>query len=135
MKWLRNGGWALVETQFRMLAGFSRTASPKERVAAERNAARLVMGRNGGLAGFGPKQARNLWQCIGVTKYEIPLDSRVSDWVNALPSSFGIDPQQLYSSVPYYEAKMSEIQALCRAAKVLPCLFDAAVFSNADEEE
>ena len=29
------------------------------------------------LAGFGPKQARNLLQGLGLTRYEIPIDSRI----------------------------------------------------------
>jgi hypothetical protein len=132
---LKDGGWATVQEQFDKLASFSgNAASPHQRIAAERQAARIVMGRNGGFAGFGPKQARNLWQCLGVTQYEIPLDSRVSNWLNALPSSFGIEASKLYTSVRYYEAKMTEIQALCAAAGVMPCEFDAAVFSNADDE-
>jgi hypothetical protein len=135
MGWLKDGGWVTVEQHFDQLASFSgKTVSPERRIAAERQAARVVMGRNDGLAGFGPKQARNLWQCLGVTQYEIPLDSRVSNWLNALPCSFGIEASKLYTSVRYYETKMTEIQALCSAAGVLPCEFDAAVFSNADNE-
>jgi hypothetical protein len=134
MDWLSNGGWKLVQERFNSLANVASKSSPEQRIAEERKTARLVMGRYGGLAGFGPKQARNLWQCIGVTQYEIPLDSRVCDWVNALPSSFGIQPKKLYGSVAYYEAKMSEIQSLCLAAGVLPCEFDAAVFSAADND-
>jgi hypothetical protein len=105
------------------------------RIAAERQAACVLMGSNGGLAGFGPKQARNLWQCLGVTRYEIPLDSRVCGWINAIPSSFRVDVDRLYSSVPYCESTMCHIQAVCEAAAVLPCDFDAAVFVTADNEE
>lgn len=132
--WLRDGGWKTVQVQFTKLAGFPTPSSATDRTATERAAARSIMSKFGGLAGFGPKQARNLWQCLGVTQYEIPLDSRVTDWLNALPSGFGIEASKLYASVPYYEAKMTEIQALCAAAGVLPCEFDAAVFSNADDE-
>jgi hypothetical protein len=135
MRWLDHGGWETVEEQFDNLASFSECAgSPQQRIAAERQAARMVMGRNGGLAGIGPKQARNLWQCLGMTQYEVPLDSRVSSWLNALPGRLEIKTSKLYTSVPYYEAKMTEIQNLCSAAGVLPCEFDAAVFSNADDE-
>lgn len=45
------------------------------------------------------KQARNLWQCMGVTQYEIPLDSRIADWVRSLPSSFEMDPQRRYAGI------------------------------------
>jgi hypothetical protein len=134
MRWLTNGGWATVKEQFDSLAsGVLKIASPPQRIAAERAAARTVMGRNGGLAGFGPKQARNLWQCLGVTQYEIPLDSRISNWLKALPGGFEIEPSRLYASAPYYEAMMSRIQALCAAAGVLPCEFDAAAFSSTDD--
>jgi len=135
LRWLCNDGWPKVQEQFAKLCGLSQDTSPEARIAEEREAARLIMGRNGGLAGFGSKQARNLWQWMGVTQYEIPLDSRVCDWLNALPSGFGIASNRLYSSVSYYEATMSKVQALCKAAGVLPCEFDAAVFSNADAEE
>jgi hypothetical protein len=136
MNWLEDGGWTTVEEQFGNLAALFRSAaSPQQRIAAERRAARTVMGRNGGLIGVGPKQARNLWQCLGVTQYEIPLDSRVSNWLNALPSSFGIETSKLYTSIPYYEAKMTHIQVICALAGVLPCEFDAAVFASADVEE
>jgi hypothetical protein len=132
---LCNDGWPKVQKQFTKLCGLSRETLPEARIEEEREAAGLVMGRNGGLKGVGSKQARNLWQCLGMTQYEIPLDSRICDWLNALPSPSGIKSNRLYSSVPYYEATMSKVQALCRAAGVLPCEFDAAVFSNADAEE
>ena len=32
--------------------------------------------------GFGPKQARNLLQALGLTRYEIPIDSRMIRWLN-----------------------------------------------------
>lgn len=34
------------------------------------------------LQGFGPKQARNVLQAMGLTRYEIPIDSRITDWLN-----------------------------------------------------
>ena len=131
--WLRNDGWETANDHFLALAQLPAQSSADHRIAAERRAARSLLGRSGGLAGFGPKQARNLWQCLGVTLYEIPLDSRICRWLNALPSPFQIKLKRLYASVSYYEATMSEIQALCGAADVLPCEFDAAVFADADE--
>ena len=32
--------------------------------------------------GFGPKQSRNLLQELGLTRFEIPIDSRVTNWLN-----------------------------------------------------
>jgi hypothetical protein len=76
--------------------------------------------------GLGPKQSRNLWQWLGPTRYEIPLDSRVTDWVN---ESFAtkIDANRL-SQLAYYESVLDQIQAVCEKADVLPCELDAAAF-------
>ena len=135
LAWLRNGGWHTAKTQFEALACLPVDFSPAKRIAAERTAAHALMGRSGGLAGFGPKQTRNLWQCLGVTQYEILLDSRICTWLNALPSSLRVKPERLYSSISYYESTMSHVQAICEAASVLPCEFDAAVFASADTDE
>lgn len=135
LAWLRSGGWRTANDHFMALAQLPVSSPIDHRIAAERRAAGSLMGRSGGLAGFGPKQVRNLWQCLGVTLYEIPVDSRICGWLNALPAPFQIKPERLYVSVPYYEATMSDIQALCAAACVLPCEFDAAVFASADADE
>lgn len=129
------GGWQTAQAQFEALTHLPVGSPPTGRIAAERTATRTLMSRSGGLAGFGPKQARNLWQCLGVTQYEIHPHSRICDWINAFPSSLRVNPKRLYSSVPYYEATMSHIQGVCEAAGTLPCEFDAAVFSGADADE
>lgn len=130
--WLQKCGWQTVRQLFRAVLDAPDGADT--RIAAERQASRALMGRSGGLAGFGPKQTRNLWQCLGATRYEIPLDIRVCRWLNALPSTFRVDSKKL-SSVAYYEDSMTHIQLVCEAAGVLPCEFDAAVFASADEGE
>jgi hypothetical protein len=135
LSWLQSGGWQKVEEQFFAALQARPTQHGNSRIAAERQASRALMGRDGGLAGFGPKQARNLWQCLGVTQYEIPLDSRISGWINSIPADFRIDSKFLYSSVPYYESVMSHIQAICDEAEVLPCDFDASVFVSVDDDE
>jgi len=134
LRFLRASGWQKVEAQFFAVIRSRLCQHGSSRIAAERQASRSLMGSEGGLAGFGPKQARNLWQCLGVTRYEIPLDSRISGWINAIPSGFRIEPKQLYSSL-YYESILDHIQATCDSAGVLPCDFDAAAFVSADKEE
>jgi hypothetical protein len=99
LSWLQKGGWQIVQGLFRTVINVSDGADSSMRIAAERQACRAIMGRRDGLAGFGPKQARNLWQCLGVTRYEIPLDIRVCNWINALPSAFRINPKRLYENV------------------------------------
>jgi len=84
--------------------------------------------------GFGPKQARNFLQALGLTKYEIPIDSRITTWLN----DFGF-PVALTSSPlgdkGYYHFVSDGIQELCEKADVYPCLLDAAIFSSFDNGE
>lgn len=80
------------------------------------------------LQGIGPKQARNLLQSLGLTRYEIPLDSRVAAW---LQSRLGWNiVMEALSRTDYYEDLLDRVQASCEAAGVLPTLFDAAAFDE-----
>lgn len=84
--------------------------------------------------GFGPKQSRNFLQALGLTKYEIPIDSRITTWLN----DFGF-PVTLTSSPlgdkGYYHFVSDGIQELCEKAKIYPCILDAAIFSSFDNNE
>ncbi len=81
------------------------------------------------LMGLGPKQARNLLQMIGFTQYEIPIDSRITKWLNKNNIfQFRVNSKGL-SDNSYYCILNDAIIALCAKAKIKPCLFDAAVFS------
>ena len=84
--------------------------------------------------GFGPKQSRNFLQSLGLTKYEIPIDSRITNWLNR----FGF-PVTLTSSPlgdkGYYHFVLDGIQELCIKAQIYPCLLDAAIFSSFDNDE
>ena len=86
------------------------------------------------LIGFGPKQARNLLQALGLTRYEIPLDSRITKWLN----EFGF-PMTLSSSAlgdsGYYELVLDGIQELCRHSDGYPCVLDAVIFTSFDKVE
>jgi hypothetical protein len=84
--------------------------------------------------GFGPKQSRNFLQALGLTKYEIPIDSRITNWLN----DFGF-PLTLTSSPlgdkGYYHFVSDGIQELCEKANIYPCILDAAIFSSFDNGE
>jgi hypothetical protein len=101
-------------------------AIPLRTKKTEREVAREVAKT---LHGIGPKQSRNMLQYLSLTRYEIPLDSRVMKWLN----QYNILPHTIKSSSladpNYYELILDGIQILCAEAEVLPCLFDAAVFS------
>jgi hypothetical protein len=95
---------------------------------AERTAATFI---DEHLSGFGPKQSRNLLQGLGLTQYEIPIDSRVVRWLNDFGFPLPLSAFVL-SDVGYYTLVSEGIQALCRAAGVLPCVLDAAMFISFD---
>lgn len=96
--------------------------------AAERNAAAFIAKY---YAGFGPKQSRNLLQGLWLSKYEIPIDSRITKWLNnfgfpVVLSSFALsDPH-------YYDFVSDGIQAMCSQSGIVPCVLDAAIFSSYD---
>jgi len=84
--------------------------------------------------GFGPKQSRNLLQELGLTRFEIPIDSRVTEWLN----DFGF-PLRLSATAladrHYYDFVSDGIQALCAKCGVLPCILDAAIFGRKDSRD
>lgn len=86
------------------------------------------------LKGFGPKQSRNLLQLLGLTRYEIPIDSRVTKWLNqSIPHGQAKLHAGMLTDQEFYEFVLDGIQELCKKAETLPCLFDAAVFSALGE--
>lgn len=126
---LTNGEWLAVEKNFqKLLEQRKRVPVPSDK-AVERAASRWAADT---FAGIGPKQSRNLWQWLGLTRYETPLDSRVVGWIND-NLSVEVSATQLPDR-RYYEAALDYLQAICDAAGVLPCLFDAAAFRYEGEE-
>ena len=78
--------------------------------------------------GLGPKQSRNFWQSLGLTRFEIPLDSRVSKWCK---ENLGVDlPSGALADEQFYELLMDAFRELCDRAGVWPSVFDGAVFSS-----
>jgi hypothetical protein len=96
--------------------------------AQERQAAHFMAEH---FKGIGPKQSRNLLQDLGLTRYEMPIDSRITRWLNKLMAAPKLDAQML-ASPKYSDFVMDGIQELCGRAGVYPCVFDAAVFSSFD---
>jgi thermostable 8-oxoguanine DNA glycosylase len=84
--------------------------------------------------GIGPKQSRNLLQDLGLTRFEIPIDSRIARWLNAFGFPVRINAATL-ADPNYYAFVSRGVQELCRAAGVLPCVLDAAVFASYDGEK
>ncbi|MGZ6564443.1 MAG: hypothetical protein ACXVH1_33680 [Solirubrobacteraceae bacterium] len=83
------------------------------------------------LVGVGLKQSRNILQCLGLTRYVIPLDSRITKWLNDYGFPIRLSAGAL-GDAGYYEFVESCVQAICNQIGVLPCLLDAAIFSSFD---
>jgi N-glycosylase/DNA lyase len=77
--------------------------------------------------GFGPKQARNVLQELGLTRYEIPIDSRVTRWLNGFGFPIRLNASAL-GDRDFYVFVLDGIQTLCERAGVFPCILDMAVF-------
>jgi hypothetical protein len=118
-RWLSDGGWVDFQRHLRKLRSGSS-------VEIEREAASFV---STNLAGFGPKQSRNMLQWLGLTQHEIPLDSRVLKWLNKSGFPIRLSAQSLADEA-YYCFVLDGVQKLCSHAGVLPCIFDAAVFAS-----
>ncbi len=84
--------------------------------------------------GFGPKQSRNLLQTLGLTRFEIPIDSRITKWLNEFGFPVTLSARAL-SDRNYYNFVSDGIQQLCKQSDVYPCVFDAAIFSSYDGDK
>ena len=98
--------------------------------ASDRKAAAFI---DDNFEGFGPKQSRNLLQSLGLSRYEIPIDSRITKWLNDFGFPVRLSATGL-SDRNYYNFVSSGFQQLCKEAKVLPCVLDAAIFSSFDAD-
>lgn len=123
LRWLQGQGWSQIHAMVRRLKDGGG-------VDTERQAVDLIIDN---MAGFGPKQSRNLLQSLGLTQYEIPIDSRITKWLVAI--GFPVHPSAAsLADRHYYSFVMQGFQALCAACNVLPCVMDAAIFSSFDDE-
>lgn len=133
---VEQGEWGRVNEQLETLRANRNTAPRPSDADQERTVCEYLYGEVGGegLHGIGSKQSRNLLQMLGLTRYETPLDSRISRWMN---DQFDL-PYQISGSglnePEFYNFHMDLVQAVCERAGELPCVFDAAVFSSYDSE-
>ena len=115
---LEDGGWPEFMSTLRTLE------RPHEKMD-ERRAAHVI---DDLLKGFGPKQARNLLQGLGLTQHETPLDSRVVQWLKRL----GLPAPTALGKADSYDDAMDHFQQIAAAADISPCLLDAAIFASFD---
>ncbi|MBN2470714.1 MAG: hypothetical protein JXN59_08330 [Anaerolineae bacterium] len=118
---LMDGHWEDVENTLGDLA-------ERQTLEAEREAAGYFAWN---FKGVGPKQARNLLQMLGLTRYEIPLDSRIIKWLNGIGFPVYLSASALMN-IDYYLFVEDGVRALCEASGVYPCILDAAIFVSYD---
>ncbi len=82
--------------------------------------------------GFGSKQARNFLQSLGLTKYEIPIDSQMMNWLRDFGYPINLSPVALQDKA-FYHFISDGIQLLCEKANIYPCILDAAIFASNNE--
>lgn len=123
LAWLEKGGWNVVDQMIEHLV-------KNQSIQTERNAAQIIMDN---LKGFGPKQSRNLLQMLGFTKFEIPIDSRITKWLTQFGFPIKLSAGAL-GDVNYYNFVQDGFQKLCKACDIYPCVMDAAIFSSFDSE-
>ena len=80
-----------------------------------------------GLKGIGNKQCRNWLQSLGLLRYEVPLDSRVLKFLKPMMKGMPLE-QELLGTDAYYHFVEDAVQALCKEARMLPCVADAVMF-------
>ena len=127
---LEGGVWREIENFARVLLNNRKRKPQVSDAVTERKAAHFVIEN---LKGFGPKQSRNLWQALGLTRFEIPIDSRITKWLNNHNFPVRLSASGLSDS-DYYNFIMDGIQKLCRASNTYPCILDAAIFASFDKE-
>lgn len=116
-------GWAMVEPLLQNLVSQRKNPPEPSQKVLERKVARVLADH---LKGIGPKQSRNLLQELGLTRYEIPLDSRVVGWLKEnLNWKIPLDDLSHHKT---YDKHLDRVQRTCQEAGVLPAVFDAAAF-------
>lgn len=90
--------------------------------------------RSGAFPGLGQKQARNFLQWIGLSRYEVPLDSRVLKRLqefgaNFVPSSSAMTDEAVYLFV------QDLVQRIAKELGIYPCELDVCIFASSSDDE
>jgi len=83
---------------------------------------------------IGLKQSRNYIQSIGLSRYEIPLDSRILKMLKKMGCTFvpranGLNDETVYLFL------QSGLQEISKALDIYPCILDACIFSSSDKAD
>lgn len=132
---LEAGGWEELEKAVASLQELRGRDPGWKDWVQERKICKFLYGgiQGEGLHRIGPKQSRNFLQALGLTRFETPLDSRISKWINEnLDFPYRLTGSGL-SEPAFYDFHMDLVRGICESVDILPCVFDAAVFASYDE--
>lgn len=118
---LSSGGW---QPTLKHLEAVRLESSPD----TERRAADFLADH---LKGIGPKQSRNLLQWLGLSRFETPIDSRITRWLNAFGFPLKLAAPAL-ADRNYYNFVSEGFQELSTACGIEPCVLDAVIFASYD---
>lgn len=121
---LEAGEWKVLFSHLENLN--NSTSLEKERVAAK-----YLQSKS--FPGLGQKQSRNFFQWLGLSRYEVPLDSRVLKKLRELGSNFVPNGAALTDETVYVFVQ-DGIQKIAKALDIYPCELDACIFSSFDFE-
>lgn len=123
MKMLENGEWNILLNKLKIL-------NAEHSINEEKDVAKYL---SSNFKGIGLKQSRNFIQMLGLSQYEIPIDSRVikilkTCGVENLPSAGDLQNKKKYLCIE------KEIQTACEKLKTQPCILDACFFASFETE-
>ena len=88
---------------------------------------------SGTFPGLGPKQSRNFIQWLGLSRYEVPLDSRVLKTLRLFGATF-VPGGTALTDEAVYDFVQSGLQQISKALRIYPCILDACIFSSLDAD-
>ena len=128
---LFSGNWSTMDEFGNHLEEQRKSDPSPDHYMLERKAALYIQKT---FSGFGPKQSRNFWQSLGLTRYEFVLDSRVLKWLRTIGFPLPLSSMAL-GEEEYYCFISDILRDWCIQTGVLPCILDAAIFSSYDTDE
>ncbi len=105
------------------------TTQDKERAVAGYLSDRLAGSNDKRYPGLGHKQARNFIQWLGLSQWEVPLDSRVLKVLRRLGANFVPRGSALTDEAVYLFVQ-DLVQEVAMQLGILPCELDACIFAS-----
>lgn len=118
---LDGGGWENFIGWLKSIE--NETTKDKERKVAQYIASQF--------SGLGPKQSRNYIQWLGLARYEIPVDSRITKTMKKLGCKFVPKATALNDDTVYLLIQ-DGLQQIAEKLGIYPCILDACIFSSFD---